>query len=96
MHLKKINSELHKGQFTTNNFLNILIHELGHNFYFYDWEEFKINHIFYLKQFLGQKINNLNKFVKLDKEKVLRIFANSNIDWVMMTSYWQRDLHIGY
>ncbi|WP_338955134.1 MULTISPECIES: hypothetical protein [unclassified Spiroplasma] len=75
---KTINSEWHKGQFTTNNFLHILIRELGHIFYFYDWEAFKINHIFYLKQFLGQKINNLNKFAELDKEKVLRIFANSN------------------
>ncbi|QIA68157.1 hypothetical protein GL981_00480 [Spiroplasma citri] len=75
---KTINSEWHKGQFTTNNFLHILIHELGHIFYFYDWETFKINHIFYLKQFLGHKINNLNKFSELDKEKVLKIFANSN------------------
>ncbi len=75
---KTINSEWHKGQFTTNNFLHILIHELGHIFYFYDWEAFKINHIFYLKQFLTQKINNLNKFAELDKEKALRIFANSN------------------
>ncbi|WP_338964967.1 hypothetical protein [Spiroplasma endosymbiont of Sarcophaga carnaria] len=75
---KTINNEWHKGQFTTNNFLHIFIHELGHIFYFYDWETFKINHIFYLKQFLGQKINNLNKFSELDKEKVLKIFANSN------------------
>ncbi|UZQ32861.1 MAG: hypothetical protein OHM56_02600 [Spiroplasma phoeniceum] len=75
---KTINSEWHKRQFTTNKFMHILIHELGHIFYFYDWETFKINHIFYLKQFLGQKINNLNKFAELDKEKVLKIFANSN------------------
>ncbi|WP_342262455.1 MULTISPECIES: hypothetical protein [unclassified Spiroplasma] len=75
---KTINNEWHKGQFTTNNFFHILIHELGHIFYFYDWEIFKINHIFYLKQFLAQKINNLNKFAELDKEKVLKILANSN------------------
>ncbi len=49
---KTINSEWQKVQFTTNNFLHILIHELGHIFCFYDWEVFKINHIFYLKQFL--------------------------------------------
>jgi hypothetical protein len=65
------------GYFSTFNFFHVLVHELGHLFYFYDFNTLQINYSDCLKEFLINKVTDFKK-LNISKELLLKIFANSS------------------